>query len=175
MVFPFSQVYAHSIKGADSFMLGAIVTASALTSIVWSIPLGRLADRLGRKRALYLTMPLFWLSNLVLVWSPRPGFLILAGILQGFYYIGAPIAGAMERELVPPGQMGRWLGMTRFFKMLTNSIMVLVSGIIWDRIGPQYVFLGFVAIDLCLRAPLLLTMPETLRLRTGKAARLLTK
>ena len=60
MVLPFSQVYAHKIKGADSFMLGAIVTASALTSIVFSIPLGRLADRLGRKRALCITIPLFW-------------------------------------------------------------------------------------------------------------------
>jgi MFS family permease len=168
MVFPFSQVFAHEIKGADSFMLGAIVTGSALTSIVFSIPVGRLADRLGRKRALCITIPLFWVSNLILVWSPTPGFLLLAGILQGFYYIGAPIAGAMERELVPPGQMGRWLGMTRFSRMLTNSIMALVSGIIWDRIGPQYVFLTFIAIDLFLRAPLLLAMPETLRLRTGQ-------
>jgi MFS family permease len=175
MVLPFSQVYAYSIKGADSFMLGAIVTASALTSIVFSIPLGRLADRLGRKRVLSITIPLFWLSNLALVWSPRPGFLLLAGILQGFYYIGAPIAGAMERELVPPGRMGRWLGMTRFSKMLTNSIMVLVSGVIWDRIGPQYVFLVFIGIDLFLRAPLLVTMPETLRLKTGQAASSLTK
>jgi MFS family permease len=168
MVLPFSQVFAHEIKGADSFMLGAIVTASALTSILLSIPLGRLADRLGRKRALCITIPVFWLSNLVLIWSPAPGFLLLAGILQGFYYIGAPISGAMERELVPPDQMGRWLGMTRFSRMFTNSVMVLVSGIIWDQIGPQYVFLVFIAIDLFLRAPLLLTMPETLRLRTGR-------
>jgi len=168
MVFPFSQVFAHEIKGADSFILGAIVTASALTSIVFSIPLGRLADKFGRKRALYITIPLFWASNLVLVWSPTPGFLLLAGILQGFYYIGAPISGAMERELVPPGQMGRWLGMTRLSRMLTNSVMALVSGIIWDRIGPPYVFLAFIALDLFLRAPLLLTMPETLRLKTGQ-------
>jgi hypothetical protein len=74
----------------------------------------------------------------------------------------------MERELVPPGQMGRWLGMTRLSRMLTNSVMALVSGIIWDRIGPPYVFLAFIALDLFLRAPLLLTMPETLRLKTGQ-------
>lgn len=168
MVFPFSQVFAHEMKGADSFMLGAIVTGSALTSIIFSIPLGRLADRFGRKRALCITIPLFWVSNLILVWSPTPGFLLLAGILQGFYYIGAPIAGAMERELVPRGQMGRWLGMTRFFRMLINSMMALVSGLIWDRIGPQYVFLAFIGIDLFVRTPLLLGMPETLRLRTGQ-------
>jgi MFS family permease len=168
MVFPFSQVFAHEIKGADPFILGAMVTGSALTSIVFAIPLGRLADRVGRKRILYLTMPLFWISNLMLVWAPAPAFLLIAGILQGFYYIGSPIAAAMERELVPPEQMGRWLGIVRFSRMLLNALIAVISGIVWDRIGPQYVFLGFIALDLVLRAPLLIRMPETLRLQIGR-------
>jgi len=53
-------------------------------------------------------MPLFWISNLVLVWAPAPAFFLIAGILQGFYCIGSPIAAAMERELAPPEQMGGW-------------------------------------------------------------------
>jgi MFS family permease len=165
MVFPFSQVFAYEIKGADQFILGAMVTSSALTSIIFAIPLGRLADKVGRKKVLYMTIPLFWISNLMLVWSPKPAFLLAAGILQGFFYIGGPISGAMERELVPPEQMGRWLGITRFFRMLLNASLALISGIIWDRIGPQYVFLVFIVIDLILRAPLLISMPETLNLR----------
>jgi MFS family permease len=167
MVFPFSQVFAYEIKGANPFILGAMVTGSALTSIIFAIPLGRLADRVGRKRILYLTMPLFWGSNLMLIWATEPTFLLLAGILQGFYYIGAPVAAAMERELVPPEQMGRWLGIVRFFRMLVSAIVAVISGLIWDRIGPQYVFGVFIALDLILRAPLLIRMPETLRLRLG--------
>ena len=168
MVVPFSQVFAHKIKGADPFILGAMVTGSALTSIVFAIPLGRLADRVGRKRILYLTMPLFWISNLMLVWANMPAFLLIAGILQGFYYIGTPIAAAMERDLVPPEQMGRWLGIVRFSRMFFNALIAVISGIIWDRIGPQYVFLAFIALDLILRTPLLIRMPETLRLRVGR-------
>jgi MFS family permease len=167
MIFPFSQVFAHEIKGADQFILGAMVTGSALTSITLAIPLGRLADRVGRKRVLYATLPLFWVSNLLLVWSPGPVSLIIAGILQGFFYISGPISGAMERELVPPEQMGRWLGIARFVRMLLSALMALISGLIWDRIGPQYVFLFFVFLDLVLRIPLLITMPETLSLRLG--------
>ena len=167
MVFPFFPVFAHEIKGADQFILGAMVTSSALTSIIFAIPLGRLADRVGRKRVLYMTIPLFWVSNLMLVWSPNLPFLLAAGILQGFYYIGAPIMGAMERELVPPEQMGRWLGIARFSRMLLNAILALLSGIIWDRMGPQYVFLAFIFIDFILRVPLLINMPETLRLRVA--------
>jgi MFS family permease len=170
MVFPFSQVFAHQVKGANEFILGAIVTGSALTSIAVAIPLGRLADKVGRKKILYLTVPLFWASILILVWAPSPIFLVVAGILQGFYYVGGPISAAMERELVPAEQMGRWLGIARFFRMLTNAGFTVLAGIIWDRIGPQYVFLAFVGLDLVLRMPLLLSMSETLRLQVGRSA-----
>lgn len=168
MVFPFSQVFAYQVKGANEFILGAIVTGSALTSIAFAIPLGRLADKVGRKKMLYITIPLFWASILMLVWAPSPVFLVAAGVLQGFYYVGGPISAAMERELVPAEQMGRWLGIARFFRMISNAALTLLAGIIWDRIGPQYVFLAFVGLDLVLRVPLLLSMPETLRLRIGK-------
>lgn len=168
MVFPFSQVFAHEMKGADQFILGAMVTGSALASIIFAIPLGRLADSVGRKKVLYITIPLFWISNLVLVWSPKPAFLLIAGILQGFHFIGTPITGAMERELVPPEQMGRWLGIARFSRMFINAFLAIIGGMIWDRMGPQYVFLAFIVIDLFVRAPLLISMPETLRLQSGR-------
>jgi MFS family permease len=168
MVFPFSQVFAKQIKGADSLVLGAIVTACALTSIVFAVPLGRLADKLGRKKALYLTIPLFWLSNLALIWSPNTGFLIAAGILQGFNYIGGPISASMERELVPAENMGRWIGILRLCRGVVGASLAFLAGIIWDKLGPQYVFLTFIGLDLVLRVPLLLTMPETLRLQLSK-------
>ena len=166
MVFSFSQVFAHEIQGADEFMLAAMVTGSALTSIIFAMPLGRLADRVGRKRVLYISIPLFWLSTILLIVSPHPAFLLAAGIFQGFYYIGGPIAGAMERELVPAEHMGRWIGIARFTKMLFNAVATFLAGIIWDKVGPQYVFLSFVAIDLVFRFPLLISMPETLRFQT---------
>ena len=167
MVFPFSQVFANKVKGADVLILGAMVTGASLTSILLALPLGRLADRIGRKRVLYIAIPLFWVSNAILVLASSPVWLVTAGVMQGFYFIGAPIAMAMERELVPADRMGRWLGITRFFRMLFNAAMALVAGMIWDKIGPQYVFLTFIALDLMVRMPLLITMPETLKSRFG--------
>jgi MFS family permease len=172
MVFPYTQVFAHAIKGANEFILGAMVTGSALASIVCAIPLGRLADRIGRKRVLYLTIPLFWLSNLLLVLAPSSGILLVAGLLQGFFFIGGPIASAIERELVPSEQMGRWLGINRFFRMMLSAVLALTAGIIWDTLGPHYIFLIFVGIDLLIRLPLLISIPETLHvsLRTSAEA-----
>ena len=170
MVFPYTQVFAHSIKGANELVLGAMVTGSALASIVCAIPLGRLADSIGRKRVLYLTIPLFWISNLMLVSAPSPVLLLIAGTLQGFFFIGEPIASAIERELVPPEQMGRWLGINRFFRMVLSAVLALTAGIIWDRIGPHYIFLAFVGIDLLIRIPLLITIPETLHVHQESSA-----
>jgi MFS family permease len=165
MVFAFSSVYAHEVKGADALVLGGMATAAAVGSIALAVPLGRIADRVGRKRVLYATIPLFSLSCIVLIWAPGPLALLAAGALQSFYYIGGPIAAAMERELVPAAHMGRWIGIARVVKMLVSATLVLVAGAIWDRVGPEYVFLAFVAIDLGIRLPLLVTMPETLGIR----------
>lgn len=162
MIFPFTQVFAHRIKGADEFILGAMVTGSALCSIVLAVPLGRLADRIGRKRVLYMTIPLFWLSNIILVTAPSRLWLVAAGTLQGFFYIGASVSAAVERELVPPSRMGRWLGINRMAKMLLTAALALTAGMLWDVIGPRSVFLLFLALDALIRLPLLVSLPETL-------------
>ncbi len=170
MVFAFSQVYAHEVKGADALLLGLMTASTALASIALAVPLGRLADRIGRKRVLYVTIPLFALSCVVLIWAPGPVALLAAGALQSFYYIGGPIGAAMERELIPASHMGRWIGINRVARMLLSSILVLAAGLVWDNVGPEYVFLAFVAIDLGFRLPLLASMPETLGIRFAASA-----
>ena len=167
MVMPFRQVFAHEVKGADQYILGAMVTASALVPLVLGIPIGRLADKIGRKKVLYITMPLVWVSNLVLIWAPTPAFLVVAGALQGFFMLSGLPTRAMTRELVPPDQMGRWLGINTFCRMLFSAGAVYLAGVIWDSIGPPYVFLTIIATDILIRIPLLIGMPETLGLRVG--------
>jgi hypothetical protein len=51
--------------------------------------------------------------------------------------------------------------------MLVSACLAFLGGAIWDKIGPQYVFLAFIAIDLFWRAPLIVSMPETLGMRFG--------
>ncbi len=162
MVLPFTQVFASEMKMADQYVLGAMVTASAVMSLVFGIPLGRLSDRIGRKKILYVLAPFFWASNLLVVWSSRPGLLILAGLLQGAFPITLVIHSAMAFELVPSGRMSDWMAVLRVFRMLSGAFLVFLSGLAWDRIGPQYVFLLGVGIDAAIRIPLLVGVPETL-------------
>ena len=167
MLLPFVHPFAHEVKGADQYILGAMVTAYAVVPLVLGIPLGRLADKIGRKKVIYLTMPLVWAFSLMLIWAPSPGFLIGAGVLQGFIMVGMVVMGAMTFELVPADQMGRWMGIVRFFRLLLAAGAVYLAGVVWDNIGPQYLFLSVIAFDLLIRIPLLIGMPETLGLRAG--------
>ena len=165
MVIPFAQPFAHEIKGADGLILGMMITAFALTPLLLGIPVGRIADRIGRKRVLYVTIPLSWLSSVVLIFARNSAMLVISGILLGFFTISSVTAGAMAYELVPKVHMGRWLGISRFFRMLLAAVAATMAGLIWDYIGPAYVFLVVIGLELVIRMPLLVTMPETLHLK----------
>ena len=168
MVMPFVQPFAHEFKGADQYVLGAMVTASALAPLVLGIPVGRLADKIGRKKVIYLTMPFMWAAMLMLILTPSPGFLVVSGAFQGFFMTGMVVGGAMTFELVHPEEMGRWMGITRFFGSVLGAGAVYLAGYIWDSVGPQYLFLSVIGIDLFIRIPLLIGMPETLGLQAGE-------
>ena len=165
MVIPFAQPYAHDIKGAEELVLGMMITAFALTPLLLGIPIGRIADRIGRKRVLYITIPLSWLSSLVLIYAQNAFMLVLSGILLGFFTISSVTAGAMTYELVPKIHMGRWLGISSLFRMLLAACAATVAGLIWDHLGPAYVFVAVIGLELIVRMPLLISMPETLHLR----------
>ncbi|MFC1928323.1 hypothetical protein ACFLXK_01805, partial [Chloroflexota bacterium] len=102
-----------------------------------------------------------------LIWAPNHGFVIASGVLHGFHNITSVTTGAMGYELVPPDHMGRWMGTQRLFRVIFGATMVYLAGVIWDKIGPQYVFLVVIGLDLFIKLPLLIGMPETLRSRIG--------
>jgi len=49
--------------------------------------------------------------------------------------------------------------------LLLAAGVAYLAGVIWDHIGPEYVFLIAVGLDILIRIPLLIGMPETLGLK----------
>ncbi|NQS88282.1 MFS transporter, partial [Patescibacteria group bacterium] len=162
MIVPFLQVFAHQVKGANQYVLGTMTIAMIIVRLLFGIPLGKLADRIGRKKIIYLLAPLWYASSLLLVFSLNSITLVLAGGLFGFYFISSVVTDSMTLELVPIEQMGRWSGLLGLFGGLVTIPAPLLSGLIWKNISPIYIFLIPVAVDLFLKIPLLTTVPETL-------------
>jgi len=167
MAQPFMPVYAHQFKGANEFMLGGISMAITVVPMLASIPLGRLADRYGRKKLLFAIAPLSYIANLCLVFAPAVAtralpYLLLYGVFFGFNSISMAVVSSMTAEVVPKEQMGRWIGIVSLFRGLLSIPAPLIGGLIWEHIGPQYVFFAAIAIDAFLRLPLLGLVRETL-------------
>jgi MFS family permease len=156
------QLYAHEIKGADQVLLGVMATATVVARLVSGIPVGWLADRIGRKRVIYMLTPLWYASNLLLVLAPGPVTLVLSAILLAFYNIASGATNAMTLEVVSLEQQGRWGGLLGFFAGLVAIPAPILGGLIWRELGPMYVFLIPIVLDLLLRIPLLASVPETL-------------
>ncbi len=162
MTSPFTQFYAHEIKGADQYLLGIMTTAAVLTRLAFGIPLGRLADRVGRKKVIYLLAPLWYAANLLLVFSTNSAALVMSASIQTFYAVSSGMTSAMTLELVPTERMGKWSGALGLFRGLVAIPAPAIGGLIWRELGPRYVFLIPLVIDLVLRLSLLTTLPETL-------------
>jgi MFS family permease len=139
-------------------MAGATVVAQ----LVFGIPVGRLADRVGRKRVIYLLAPLWYASNLSLAFSPGPIVLVLSAALLAFYNISTGATNAMTLELLPLEQQGRWGGLLSLFTGLVTIPAPIIGGLIWRELSPMYVFVIPIVFDLLFRIPLLATVPETL-------------
>jgi MFS family permease len=156
------MVYASEVKGADPFVLGWMGAVFAIVGIVSSVPLGALADRIGRIKTVLVLRPMFHISTLILLFTPDPRLIILAWALRGTFNPSLSILATYRNELVSPEERGRWMGVRELLRGIFRIPAPLLGGILYTSVAPQAPFLFHMCIDIFLRIPLLLTMPRTL-------------
>jgi len=173
LTMPFTQLFAHEVKGANQFILGGMITAGQLIQVLFSTKLGSIADRIGRKKIIYAVEPLYWGSVLTLIFAPTPEFLILSSILGGFRMIADFVAVTpLMVNRVPIDCIGRWRGILGMFNGLASIAAPIIGGYIWEVMGPSYLFLIPVMINILVRIPILTTVPEKIdRLRASSRRR----
>ena len=164
MSMPFPFVYAAEFKGADPLLIGYMGTCAAISSMALALPMGTLADRKGRKFAIYLTRPFFWGSFLLLVLASKgmSWLLLLAWLMRGVM-MSSSAWTAMSMEMVPQEYRGRWTGFNSLFQSLLRVPAMLIGGYLYESVNPVLVFLIPILVDSLVRVPILVTIPETLR------------
>jgi MFS family permease len=155
-------LFAAEIKKVDQFVLGGMAAGATIVPLLLSIPVGSLADKIGRKKVMYVTTPIYCLSLLTLALAPNSTVLLFSGVLQGFYTLDSVIRCTMTTELVPLHLLGRWWGILGLFRGVTSVVAPIFAGVIWSTIDPSYV-LFFIMLTQILSMPLLSKMPETLK------------
>lgn len=156
-------LFAAQVKGADQYVIGQMTMAMWVIPIAFSFPMGKLADVIGRKRAIYLVMPLLLVSMFMLIYARSSAELIISTFLLGTIMLISVFQTAMTTEMVPPQLLGTWLSVLAIFDGVVGLVIApAIGGLIWDVFSPIHVI--FLMIGTTIAAiPLLLFMPETLR------------
>jgi DHA1 family multidrug resistance protein-like MFS transporter len=156
LVAPFFPGYAMNL-GANFTMLGLIVSIYGAVQLVTQIPVGRLSDRMGRKKILLLGLVTFTFLPPLYIYAGDAYSLLLIRALGG---LGAafvwPTAMALIIDQARPQNRGAAMGSynAAFFSAL--ALGPLIGGILYDMMGlfaPFYfwAFLGMVAVAIVYR------------------------
>jgi MFS family permease len=159
----FLPAFVTEVKFGDEYTVGGMTTASMALPILLSLILGRAADTYGRKKVLYITIPLYCLSVLLLVYAQNTSMLVISGILQGFYLLSTVTQGAITADLMPVQFLGTWYGILSICRGAAIVVAPLAGGVIWSTIGSEYVFFMIILIQTSELAILWLLIPETLQ------------
>jgi MFS family permease len=157
-----------NVKGADPYILGIMSTLSMGISTFIQMPVGRLADKIGRKKAYYVLRPLSYLGTLILIFTPAPNFLIIAGILgamglmEGIGILSSIPFMTMYWEMVPAEKRGRWFGFTGIFNTLMTIPAFMLGGLLWEMGMMELVIILPVFIEMLVVIPILSRIPDTL-------------
>jgi MFS family permease len=152
-------LYAREVKGADQYTLSAMDTAFYVVVVLFAIPSGVLADRMGKKRLIMMITPIYSAAMLLLVAADSSPLLILAGLMSGFNFVAGVTQGAIGVELVPRDILGSWFGLNGLFRGLISMASPILGGVLWNSLGPEYVFY-FLAATQVLKLGILATVPE---------------
>ena len=147
------------------FFLGMFVGASVF---------GRIADRIGRRNVLLLTVSAEAVFGMLSVFAPSFGILVALRFLTGVAVGGTlPVDYAMMAEFLPPKNRGRWLVWLEGFWAVGTIIIAVTAWIASQYSDEAWRWIFFIAaIPAVVGAGLRLWVPESpmYLLRTGRDA-----
>jgi putative MFS transporter len=161
----FGLTVPQALQTGTLFFLGMLIGA---------VGFGRLADRIGRRRVLIVTVACDAIFGILSIFAPSFGVLLLLRFLTGVAVGGTlPVDYAMMSEFLPARSRGRWLVMLEGFWAVGTLIVAVAAWLValagltdsW-----RYIF-AVTAIPAVLGLGLRFLVPESplYLLRAGKA------
>src|ERR1044071_7309041 len=118
-----------------------VVTAYLLFQVATMPLYGKIGDIDGRKRVLLLALALFTLGSVACGLAQSMPELLVARAVQGLGGGGLPVLGmAIMGDLIPPRQLGRWLGYQGVLFAVAVVIGPLVGGLFVDHLSWRWAF-----------------------------------
>jgi EmrB/QacA subfamily drug resistance transporter len=134
---------------ADAIELGWVISSFILSSAIFLLPLGRLADIIGRKRVFSYGILLFTVSTFAIIFSWNIKVLIFLRTVQGIS--SAMIFGtslAIITSVYKPGERGRAMGINITSTYLGLSLGPVIGGLLTQYLGWKSIFAFLVPVGL---------------------------
>jgi EmrB/QacA subfamily drug resistance transporter len=134
---------------ASAIGLGWIASSFILSSAIFLLPFGRLADIVGRKKIFSIGILLFTISTFMIIFSKTLTYLIIMRIFQGL--AGAMIFGtslAIITSVFQPGERGRAMGINITAVYLGLSTGPVIGGLLTQYFGWRSIFIFLVPFGL---------------------------
>jgi len=158
---PLMQLYYYEVKNADAFVIAYMGTISTAVTLLLSVPMGNLADRVGRRKMGYISQVVYSLCILAAIFTPasHPEWLLL-------YSFFSSVGGTMDvgwnayiQGYIPLEVRGRWTGIRTMATALIAIPAPIIGGLIW-AINPDYLWWISFVFYLFLAIPLRMSIPE---------------
>jgi len=137
----FQALYAKDVIGVSNLQWGLVGTASMVTGLVAGIPMGRLADRIGKVRSLivawipwFIFVPLFILTR---NFNTLLGLFVFNSLGYALY---SPAYLSLQGDMMPRESRGRIMAL---FGMLRNFVIIpssSIAGYLYE-LNPTYPFI----------------------------------
>ncbi|KAB8142857.1 MFS transporter [Chloroflexia bacterium SDU3-3] len=166
-VIPFFTLYLTTSMGLSITQTTLIISLMGLGSLAAGICGGVLADMVGRRATLLISLGATGLLMLALGFVRSiPVILLLAIPYQFFNEVFRPATSAVIADVVPPEQRVQAFGLRYWANNLGNAIGPLVAGVV-APISYTLLFVGDAAATLCFAALVWVGIPETGQPRRG--------
>jgi len=170
LLVPLLPMYARTYQ-LGPMGVGLLVWSYAVSLLVGTIPIGRLADRFGRRNSMLWGLAGLGASTVLFAFAQSFPLLVFARVLQGLSATATWTAGmALIADYFPSDQRGKAMGTVFAFANLGILLGPPLSGWLTQNFGPRSPFLlaaGLALLDGAARAFLLQDVEAAPGIRLG--------
>jgi MFS family permease len=134
MLYPFFALYLTQRYGIGMSTVGIIFGIFSISGMVGSALGGAIADRMGRKTVIIVSLLLSSFSALGMGFAPTLGIFVLVSVLVGtLANIGGPAHEAVVADLLPPDKRAEGYGIIRVVFNVAVIIAPPIAGLLISR------------------------------------------
>jgi MFS family permease len=116
------------------------LTAYFLSAAMFTPILGRLGDMFGKRRLLVIAMTAFGTGALISAATDQLGVVVAGRALQGLGGAVFPLCFGIARDLFPPEQVARSVGLLSAMTGVGGSVGLVMGGVISDQFSWHWIF-----------------------------------